>query len=186
MTRFIVLTLSALICLACMPRAAYAAINKCVGADGKVVFSDQACSTGQASTVVKAATKTAEPGKALSAGDLPAEGAATPNSTLQQYDTRCAEDSRLFAIAASKAVSPSSKENLQFTRERIDKRCNPQQRMAAAEKDVQLQALDCKLRREELQALKSRPAPGPGYASNAPEIATSEAWIRANCNALGR
>jgi hypothetical protein len=41
----------AALCLLAVP--GYAAINKCAGTDGKVVFSDQPCVTGQRATAVK-------------------------------------------------------------------------------------------------------------------------------------
>jgi hypothetical protein len=178
-----------LVAAICMPLAAQAAINKCVGADGKVVFSDQACNTGQAATQIKAPVKpTATNSKPIMAAELPQEGAATPNSNLQQYDTLCAEDRRLLEIAASKVnvKDTITDQNLQHNRARVDKRCNPDARLAAHKKDQEAQVMDCKIRREELQSRKSRPKPPAGYADPAREIAISEAWLKANCDSAGR
>jgi hypothetical protein len=179
----------ALIATICMPLAAQAAINKCVGADGKVVFSDQPCNTGQAATQIKAPAKpTATNSKPIMADQLPQEGATTPNSNLQQYDTLCAEDRRLLDIAASKVnvKDTIADQNLQLNRARVDKRCNPDARLAAHKKDKEAEVMDCKIRREELQSRKNRPKPPPGYADPTQEIAISEAWLKANCDSVGR
>jgi Domain of unknown function (DUF4124) len=117
MTRQSLSIYCALIAAACMPWAAHAAINKCVGADGKVVFSDQACSTGQAATQIQAPAKPApQSSKPIPTADLPLEGAATPNSYLQQYDTLCAEDRRLLAIEAGRVKDTIGNQNFQATK----------------------------------------------------------------------
>lgn len=193
MTRHIFCISSAFIAIFFLPFAAQAAINKCVGADGKVVFSDQACNVGQAATEIKApaksplkaATKAPETGsQPLNAADLPSEGATIPNSNLQQYDTLCAEDRRLLEIAAGKVNVKDTigDQNLQLNRARVDKRCNPDARLATFEKDKASHLLDCKIRREELKNRKSQPKPSPGYSDGARENAISEAWLKANCN----
>ncbi len=191
MTRHIFCISSAFIAIFFLPFAAQAAINKCVGADGKVVFSDQACNVGQAATEIKApaksplkaATKAPERGsQPLNAADLPSEGATIPNSNLQQYDTLCAEDRRLLEIAARRVKDTIGNENFQLNKARVDKRCNPQMRLAAAEKDVEGLAIECKSRREEMQSNKNLPKRPPGYADRSQEIASAEAWLKSNCN----
>lgn len=163
--------------VAAMPWAAHAAINKCVGADGKVVFSDQACNTGQAATSIQAPTKSVpSSAKALSDSSPPNTDHSRPNVFV--YDTLCAEDTRLFDRDAGKLRD----EDRRMRRERLDKRCNPQMRLAAAEQDKASLVRECKSRREELQRSKSLPERPPGYASRAPEIAGSEVWLKANCN----
>jgi hypothetical protein len=187
MTRHTYWKYCALVAAICMPLAAHAAINKCVGADGKVVFSDQACNTGQAATQIQAPAKpTATNNKPIMAAELPQEGSATPNSNLQQYDTLCAEDRRLLEIAAGRLKDTIGNQNFQLNKARVDKRCNPDARLAAAEQDKSSHVLNCKLRREELQNAKSRPKPPPGYSDGAREIASSEAWLKANCDASAR
>jgi hypothetical protein len=49
--RLVIVLGMGVVCLLAVP--AYAAINKCTGADGKVVFSDQPCVTGQGAATVK-------------------------------------------------------------------------------------------------------------------------------------
>jgi hypothetical protein len=168
-----------------MPFAAQAAINKCIGADGKVVFSDKPCATSQVATVIKAPKVAVPSTRAITAANLPKEGTAIPNSELQQYDTLCAEDRRLLAIAASKVnvADTIGDQNLQLHRSRVDQRCNPQARLAAAQRDQALDALDCKLSWESLASLKARPALGPGYGDQSSDIAAMQTAIEAKCPA---
>jgi hypothetical protein len=181
--------LLAVAALVSMPFAAQAAINKCIGADGKVVFSDKPCTTAQVATVIEA-PKVAVPSTraitgAITAANLPKDGTAIPNSELQQYDTLCAEDRRLLAIAASKVnvADTIGDQNLQLHRSRVDQRCNPQARLAAAQRDQALDALDCKLSWESLASLKARPALGPGYGDQSSDIAAMQTAIEAKCPA---
>ncbi len=160
------------------------AIHKCVGANGTVAYSDKPCTTAEAATVIKAATKSVrEIATATDATSLPAEGKATPNSELQQYDYLCAEDRRLLAIAASKVNVQDTigDYNLQLHRQRVDKRCNAQGRLAAANRDIELHTLSCKLAREQLVDLKNRPERPAGYSSIADDIAESENWLKTHC-----
>ena len=175
--------------VAIMPLSTQAAVNKCVGADGKIVFSDSPCASGQTASQVKGSAKStasqpsaARPSGPLTEADLPGEGKAQPNSNLQQYDSFCADDRRLLADAQSKIKDTLDNQNFQARKERIDKRCNPQARLAAAEKDKEGQAISCKVRHEELQHMKAAPKRPAGYADRAPEIAQGEAWLRANCS----
>jgi hypothetical protein len=185
MPRHTALKYCVLIAAVCMPLAVHAAINKCVGADGKVVFSDHACNTGQAATQIQTPAKPVAISSApIMAAGIPKEGAATPNSNLQQHDTLCAEDRRLLEIAASKVnvKDTIADQNLQLTRARVDKRCNPAARLAAFELDKESHLIDCKIRREELKNRKSQPKPPPGYSDGSRENAISETWIKANCD----
>jgi hypothetical protein len=177
--------LLAVAALISMPFAAQPAINKCIGADGKVVFSDKPCTTAQVATVIKAPKVAAPRTRAITAANLPKEGTAIPNSELQQYDTLCAEDRRLLAIAASKVnvADTIGDLNLQLHRSRVDQRCNPQERLAAAKRDQELDALDCKLSWESLASLKARPALGPGYGDQSSDIAAMQTAIEAKCPA---
>lgn len=168
--------------------SANAAIYKCVGADGKASFNDQPCANPKDSTDTKAPPKPASTAanKAVTAADLPAAGAATPNSNLQQYDTLCKEDRERLAVAATKVTDTISNQNFGLHKARVDKRCNPEERLLAAEKDVEGQALSCKIAREELVSLKNKPKPPPGYADQAAEIAAKQGWLNKNCPAATR
>lgn len=177
MSRYARLGFSALLIAVAMLISAFAAINKCVGADGKVVFSDQACTTGQAATTIKAPAKPAAPvNKATADSSAPNTDHSRPN--LMVYDNLCAEDQRLFDRDAGK-LSP---EDRGLRKERLDKRCNPQARLAAAEQDKENLVQVCKIKRKELEQNKMLPERPPGYGSRAPEIASAEAWLKANCN----
>ena len=126
-TRFIFLVLMITIG---MPVAANSAIKKCVGNDGKVVFSDQPCSTGQAATTIQA------PAKPLPSSRKPVVEDGAPSTDHSRpivlaYDTLCAEDKRLYVRDSGK-LSP---EDRGMRKERLDKSCNPQMRLAAVEQD---------------------------------------------------
>jgi hypothetical protein len=164
---------------------AHAAINKCVGADGKVVFSDKPCAANQRVSTIEAAKPRVPSSKTITAENLPGEGAAQANSELQQYDTLCAEDRRLLAMDAQKVniADTIADANLQIHRARVDKRCNPEARLAAAQRDKDQHALGCKIRRDELEQLKILPERPAGYGKRSTEMASSTAWIKANCPA---
>jgi Domain of unknown function (DUF4124) len=164
-----------LLAAACLPFAAFSAINKCVGADGKVVFSDQPCSTGQAATQIKAPAKPATQSNNPTGGSDQSSQGDGPN--VQVYDTLCAEDQRLFDRDSGKL----SKEDAGLRKARLDKRCNPQARQEAAEKDRESMVLVCIERREVLKRQKSAPKPPPGYGDRSDEMAATEKWLKANC-----
>lgn len=171
------LILSALLIAIGTPVSTFAAINKCVGADGKVVFSDKACSTGQTATTIKA------PAKPAPSSSKPNLASSAPNTDHSQpslfvYDSLCAEDKRLFDRDAGKLEA----EDRGMRRERLDKRCNPQMRLQAIEQDKANLREVCNIEREALQNNKSLPERPPGYSSRAPELARAEAWLKANCN----
>jgi hypothetical protein len=141
-----------------------------------VVFSDQPCTTGQAATTIKAPSKpTNSRNKAVVEDSASSGDHSNPNTLV--YDTLCAEAQRLFDRDAGK-LSP---EDRGMRKERLDKRCNPQARQAAVEQDKESAALVCKMHRDELNRNKTLPERPAGYASRAPEIASTEAWLKANC-----
>ncbi len=159
------------------PVTTFAAINKCVGADGKVVFSDKACSTGQTATTIKAPAKPAPP------SSKPSLDSSAPNTDHSQpnllvYDNLCAEDKRLFDRDAGKLDA----EDRGLRQERLNKRCNPQMRLQAIEQDKASSLQVCNITRENLQHTKSLPERPPGYSSRASDIASTEAWLKANCD----
>jgi hypothetical protein len=163
-----------------LPFASQAGIHKCVGADGKVVFSDQACKEGQVATPIKAPVKATNQ-QAKAAGDQSKETTTDkmgPN--LELYDRFCAEDQRLFDRDAGKLGA----EDFKLRKARLEKRCNPQAREAAIQEDKESLIAECKARADELRGIKSLPRRPSGYADpdRRQEISISEAWLKANCN----
>jgi hypothetical protein len=168
-----------------IPIAAPAAINKCVGPDGTVAFSDQPCNASHAATQLRApAQPTARSNQ--NPAQVPSEGEATPNSEVNRYDLQCAEDRRLFSAAQEQVTDTIGKINLQLRKDRLDKRCNPEMRLAAFDRDLEGQAISCKVRREELDSMKKTPFRASSYGSRVAEIARGEAWLSANCPAPTR
>lgn len=87
---------------------AHAAINKCTGADGKVVFSDHPCANSQASATVKAAPKAPTGAKAGATGGAASSAkmrrldAVTPKTSIakrknpQVIDAQCVAEGRVI------------------------------------------------------------------------------------------
>jgi Domain of unknown function (DUF4124) len=160
----------------CLSASAQAGINKCIGADGKVVFSDQACSAGQTSTQIKGAAKPGVPSSKQTADTEPNKQMDMGSNVLV-YDQLCAEDQRLFDRDARK-LNPDDR---QLRKARLDKRCNSQARLEAIESDKKNLVEVCKIKRDELQNTKKLPPRPAGYADRSQEIAASEGWLKANC-----
>jgi hypothetical protein len=168
----------------CIPVHAQAAINKCVGADGNVAFSDQPCSSSHYAMQLRVPEQRNAPAtKPPTKVEMASEGAARPNSELHRYDMQCDHDRRLLAEAQGRVNDPIGNENLQLRKSRADQRCNPQMRADAFDRDLEGQAISCKVGREELAVLKKMPPFPPGHASQAPGIARRQAWLEANCPA---
>jgi hypothetical protein len=164
----------------CAPQPSQAAVNKCIGADGKVVFSDQPCSTGQAATEIKTPAKpVAASNKAITEADLPKEGNATANSRLQAFDMFCRESRERLAKRPDKARDNGPDSDFQLAKARSDKLCDPAGRLAAAGEDRQGQTITCEESSKSLMSMKQKTLP-PGY-SYGRDIAALEAYIAKNC-----
>jgi hypothetical protein len=173
-------TVSALVPMAVSP--AQAAVNKCTGADGKIVFSDQPCAVGQAATSVNVPAKaTAPASKIVTEADLPKEGTAPANSRLQAFDMFCAESRERLAKRPDKASDNGPDSNFQLAKARSDKLCDPAGRLAAAEDDRQGQVITCNENRKSLASMKQKTLP-PGYSYGG-DIAAMETYIAKNCPA---
>ena len=164
----------------------HAAVNKCVGNDGKVVFSDQACTAEQATTEIKEQAKPAltfspVPTKPLTAANLPKVGAAEPNSSLHLLDRLCKEDGERLAATAAKTKDLMNADIVAGSRARLDQRCNADARLAAAKQELATQALICAQEREGLKITRALPPRPPGYASRSVDIAEKELWLKNNC-----
>ena len=171
-----------------MHLTATAAINKCTGADGKLVFSDQPCTSGQMTTAIKADAKPASApiAKPPNAASLPKVGTAESNSSLHLLDVLCKEDRDRLAASTAKAQGSSNLEILALSKARLEERCNTAARLAAAEYDVATQTSICKMEHDGLAATEKLPPRQPGYADRAADIAEKEAWLKKNCATAAR
>ena len=162
-----------------LPPAAQAAVNKCTGADGTIVFSDQPCAIGQ---TVAPANKSAKPaattGKAALKIDLPKEGAAPANSRLQAFDTFCADSRDRLANRPDRVQDNGPESDFQLAKARLDKLCDPAGRLAAAEDDLQSQNITCNESRKSLAFMQEKPSTGYSYRG---DVALMEAFIAKNC-----
>lgn len=76
-----------------MPYPAIAAIHKCTGTDGKVVFSDQPCESGQSATIIKGAA-TPAPGAAPVKSGTPTDPNAAMTSMRNSIDAALTPECR--------------------------------------------------------------------------------------------
>ncbi len=166
-----------------VPLAAQAAVNKCIGADGSIVFSDQPCGANQAATEVKTPSK---PGsgavnKSVTDADLPKEGAAPSNSRLQAFDMFCAESRERLDSRPDKALDNGPESDFQLAKARSDKLCDPAGRLTAAQEDKQGQIITCNETRKSLASKKQKMlTPTSSYAG---DIAAIETYLAKNCPA---
>jgi Domain of unknown function (DUF4124) len=174
------ITASTMVLMAVSP--AEAAVNKCTGADGKIVFSDTPCAAGQAAASVNVPAKAAAPAsKTITEADLPKEGTAPANSRLQAFDMFCAESRERLAKRPDKASDNGPDSNFQLAKARSDKLCDPAGRLAAAEDDRQGQIITCNENRKSLASMKQKTLP-PGYSYGS-DITAMETYIAKNCPA---
>lgn len=152
---WLVLTRAVLTSVLAVPLASNAAITKCTGADGKVVFSDQPCSAGQSAETIKGAggsKPSAVSGKPDSPPS-PHQGMPSMRNSLDAALTpECRQiQKQMFEQVTESATKRLTEPELQSIYNRFEAQCKPLIKAAqdaewakgAAERDRLQKQVEC-------------------------------------------
>ena len=123
------LTRAVLTSLLAVPLAGNAAINKCTGADGKVVFSDQPCPAGQSAETIKGAGG-GKPSAISGKPDTPSSANAGMTSMRNSLEAALTPECRQIQKQMLEQVTESATKRLtelefQTIYNRFDTQCKP-------------------------------------------------------------
>ena len=160
--------------------AASAAINKCTGSDGRVVFSDQPCTNSQTQTIIKSAKPTGQ-----SAPREPFD--ATAARVKASLSPECVALAEKMANFFQDGAGQTPEADVTATVTRYKNLCEPVIRKAVAAEEARKSADDkrsmldneCQTKKRTVQEAKARP--GGVSEANKPALAAVEASIARDC-----
>ena len=142
--------------------AAQAGVQKCTGPDGKVVFSDQACTTGQTSSTVQGVSVSATPSAGTNTGaDKPSYEDMVQRSRRVQVHAALTPVCRALGDNASRALrtDAASLEEVKRAVSQFANQCGDQVQKAsavAASSRTTPDAADCRSLRQSLEERRAR------------------------------
>ncbi|OYT91694.1 MAG: hypothetical protein CFE43_12170 [Burkholderiales bacterium PBB3] len=152
----------AILLLLLITGAAQAGVQKCTGPDGKVIFSDQACATGQTSSTLPGVSTSAAP----VAGSSTGAGKASYDDMVQrsrraQVHAALTPECRALGDNASRALrtDTASLEEVKRAVSQFENQCGDQVQKAsavAATRRATPDASDCRSLRQSLEERRAR------------------------------